>query len=85
MNELDYSSDLQPDGGNGGRLTQGKTGMLLTLALGSGLGFFGGMMLGKRKGAAEGLMVGMELGRTEALATMASPRPWTRLWRRNAA
>ena len=68
-----------------GRLPQGRIGMLVTMALASGVGFVGGMLIGKKQGEARGLARGLELGRSEATAAMVAPRPWRRLWRREAA
>lgn len=67
----------------GGR-AGGKMSMLAGVVLASGVGFLGGMLLGKKRGEARGLILGMELGRTEAAAALA-PRPWRRFWRRQVA
>src|SRR5688572_7873143 len=56
--------------------------ILLSIAVSLGIGFLGGLLIGKRKGEARGLMLGIEIGRTEAVAATSAPRPWRRLWRR---
>ena len=85
MNDLDNVGGAYTDGNGAGALAGGKMGMLASVAVASGLGFVGGMLLGKKKGEARGLAVGMELGRTEAAAALATPRTWRRFWRREAA
>jgi hypothetical protein len=55
------------------------------MAIGSGLGFLGGMLIGKKQGEARGLAMGLEIGRTEATAAMRAPRSWRWFWRRERA
>ena len=65
MSDLDYAGESNRAAVCTGRLPGGKPGMLLSLAVGWGLGLAVGMLLGKKKGEARGLAVGRELGRTE--------------------
>jgi hypothetical protein len=66
-------------------LARGKPGLLLSIGVSAGLGILGGLLIGRKVGEARGLAAGLELGRLEAAAAIAQPRPWRRLWRREAA
>jgi hypothetical protein len=85
MHDLDDLSGVNREDDASGQLAKGKLSLLMGMALGAGLGFLGGLLVGKRQGEALGLAMGLELGRTEALATLAAPSLWRRLWRREAA
>jgi hypothetical protein len=85
VSDLDYAGESNRAAVGAGRLPEGKPGMLLSMAIGWGLGLAIGMLLGKKKGEARGLAVGRELGRTEAVASLATPRSWRQFWRREAA
>jgi hypothetical protein len=85
VNELDTVSETSVGDECAGRLTRGTIGMLLGMAVASGLAFLGGMLIGKRQGEARGLEIGRELGRTEAAAAIVTPRTGRRFWRREGA
>lgn len=85
VNELDTGNETYGAGNGAGRLPTGGTATLVGMAIASGLGFLGGLLIGKKQGEARGLALGLELGRTEAAAAVEVPRPWRRFWRREAA
>jgi hypothetical protein len=69
----------------GGPLQGAGTRMLLSMVASAGVGFLGGMLVGKAKGESRGLAMGIELGRLEAASAASEPPRWRRLWRRPAA
>ncbi len=85
MNELDQAGETYTADNRAGRLPGGTIGMLVGIAIASGLGFVAGMLLGRKQGETRGLAVGLELGRAEAVAAMDIPRTSRRLWWRRAA
>jgi hypothetical protein len=54
MNDLDDLSGVNCEDDSSGQLAKSKLSLLMGLALGAGLGFLGGMLVGKRKGEALG-------------------------------
>jgi hypothetical protein len=84
VHDLDNVGETANGDNGAGRLMGRSTVTLIGMALASGLGFLGGLLIGKKRGEARGLALGLELGRTEAAAVVV-PRPWRRLWRREAA
>jgi hypothetical protein len=85
VNDFDNAEETYTVDNGAGRLPTGGITVLVGMAIASGLAFLGGMLIGKKKGEARGLAIGLELGRTEATAALVAPRPWQRLWRREAA
>jgi hypothetical protein len=85
MNQPEELSGAYEEDSGMGSLATGTTGMLVGLAVASGLAFVGGMLVGKQKGEARGLATGLELGRLEALATLPPSRGWGRFWQRGRA
>ena len=82
VNDLDNAEETYTGGNGAGRLPTGGAAILVGMAITAGLGFLGGMLIGKKQGEARGLALGLELGRTEAAAAVEGPRPWRRFWRR---
>ena len=85
VNDLGNAEETYAADNGAGRLPIGGTATLVGMAIASGLGFLGGLLIGKKQGQAKGLALGLELGRTEAAATMVVTRPWRWFWRREAA
>jgi len=85
VNDLDNAEETYTAGNGAGRLPTGGTATLVGMAIASGLGFLGGLLIGKKKGEARGLALGLELGRSEAATAVVVPRPWRRFWRRGVA
>jgi len=85
VHDLDNAGETANGDNGAGRLMRGSTVTLLGMAIASGLGFLGGLLIGKKQGEASGLALGLELGRTEATTAVVVPRLWRRFWRREAA
>jgi hypothetical protein len=85
VHDLSNTGETFAAGNGAGRLMGGGTATLVGMAIASGLGFLGGLVIGKKKGEASGLAMGLEFGRTEAAAEVVAPRLWRRFWRRDAA
>ncbi len=81
MSDLDNPGGAYPTGQGGSLPAGGKTGLVLSMALGAALGFVGGLGIGQRRGEARGLAAGIEVGRREA-AAVSAPGIWRRFWRR---
>ena len=85
VNDLDQAEETSTAGNWTSQRTGGWVGMLTAVAIAAGLGFLGGMLIGRKQGEARGLAIGLELGRREASAAIVAPRTWRRFWRREAA